>query len=226
LPFSATRVVKAIPEELLPWTLKGLWLEHVALDHGPAGCFLGATGMAQRTGLSPHTVERSRRILAAIGLLVKLDAPRGATAGWVPTLPDGCIPDTRTLTPEQLGAWRQRLVAHLAKWQPTIHRSERAEEPIGRQSGSRLAATRDENAAADRPPLPARTSRKTGSQPAGGMEKLEEVGEKPPTAVGGRARANSNGERRASPEMRSMRELVAVEMARAAAARRRREAKR
>ena len=206
LPFQATRVLKGVREVLLAWGMKGTWLEHFALDHGPEGAYLGANGMAARVGLSPETVESYRRELVSLGLLVKGDAPRGATAPWYPVIPPECIPTESRPRPDQLGVYVRLLEAHLAKRRAGARQSGKTEaRPVPPVTHTRIPQpTAPESAscatlpANPGPPLPTPTRSATGGLLPGGMEAVGvEVGENPPTShppseVGGRARQKSD----------------------------------
>jgi len=217
LPFCATRVVKAVDLKIVAWSFKGLWLEHFALDIGPEGCFLGATGMGQRVGMTPDQVEYGRRVLVTIGLMVKLPAPRGATAGWVPTLPSHCIPDVLRPSPAQLAVYVTRLESHLEPFH-TVLRQPWSSQRTPRQSSDGVHATRPGTPAPESTPLHAQTPKETGVDSSTGLEMLEKVGEKPPTSppskVGGIAHAPTTRSEEPDAQVRELVEQLARKKAR------------
>ncbi len=109
-PFSAGRVVKS--SLMLGETLKLLWLEHVALN-GEEGAFIGAGPMAQRLGTSRDTVERGRRELQRLGLLVLGPRSRGEAGTYYPTLPVACTPTSARPNVADVARLAQRLDDHI-----------------------------------------------------------------------------------------------------------------
>ncbi len=71
---------------------KRLWLEMMHLDQlkpdgSEPGCYAGAEILAQRTGWSVQKLERVRRELKAMGLVVNRDRPGYRNDTWYPTIP-------------------------------------------------------------------------------------------------------------------------------------------
>lgn len=110
-PFSATHVIKA--SLVLGDELKLLWLEHLALN-GPDGCYIGAGPMARRLGKSRRAVERGRRELVRLGLLLARPCLRGQTGTYYPTLPASCLPTARPGT-DEVGRLTERLDIHIGQ---------------------------------------------------------------------------------------------------------------
>lgn len=94
LPFSATRVIRAVPLALLGDFEKLLACEVFSLWNGPDGCYMGSGPMAQRLGCSRERVEVARRELMALGLMSTLKRPERRTASWYVLLPHDCTPRT------------------------------------------------------------------------------------------------------------------------------------
>lgn len=92
-PFIASRVLKALPVRVLSQGKKLVWLEIYGLDQGhPDGCYIGATPLARRLGVSTDQVEQDRRELQRLGLLRTVTRPGKRTASWYVVLPPECWP--------------------------------------------------------------------------------------------------------------------------------------
>lgn len=111
-PFAASRVLKALPPKVLSQGRKLLWLEIYGLDRGAGGCFMGATPLARRLGVSTDQVEQDRRELLRLGLLRTVLRPGKRTSCWYPCVPATCIPMTETPEDQEVFQCAERL-AHL-----------------------------------------------------------------------------------------------------------------
>lgn len=111
-PFSAGRVVKQ--SLMLDDSLKMLWLEHVALC-GPEGAYIGATALGQRIGKSREAIERGRRELMRLGLLIAGARGRGQTGTYFHTLPRECLPSSDRPTVAEVARLAERLDTHIRR---------------------------------------------------------------------------------------------------------------
>ena len=111
--FGAFRVVKA--STVLTDKQKMVWMELYALDQGDeVGCFIGATGLAERLGRSVASVEKRRRELVALGLLATETKPGRRTASWYVVVPTPCVPASDKPAPGDITMLRDRLDAVLS----------------------------------------------------------------------------------------------------------------
>lgn len=91
--FNATWVLEAARQ--LAWGEKAVWLKIYALQ-GPEGCYLTASQLGVRLGMTAETVETYRRRLRKLGLVVDRPRPGSRSGrGWYATLPPGCVPPGR-----------------------------------------------------------------------------------------------------------------------------------
>lgn len=126
LPYPGSgRVVKSC--SLLGDFLKLLWLEHVVLDKDQ-GAYIGAGPMGLRLGRSREMVERGRRELIRLGLLIRGECQRGKTGTYYPTLPTSCVPSLRP-TVAEVARLAERLDAHIRRVRGDSPGSEAASDP-------------------------------------------------------------------------------------------------
>ena len=157
LPWSATRVVRAVRAEYLSAGHKLVWVELWGLARTPRGAWISAVNLAQRLGMSRDTVGTYRRDLERLGLLVKAPARRGETATWRPSLPPDCIPAERP-TPREVDERARRLEQYVAGHRSGTHPREVADPGPSLPAHSRRdppgpgSASREEES--QRPPPP------------------------------------------------------------------------
>jgi hypothetical protein len=180
LPFPASgRVVKACL--LLGAELKLSWLEHVALDRSE-GAYIGASHMAQRLGVSRDSIERGRRELTRLGLLILGTRGPGQTGTYYPALPTRCIPSGRPAVAE-IARLAERLDEHIRRIRSGGVLAASLTTPPGGANAARLAAlvvpestTSAAALAALAPPPSDRERAQTGGTGAAAKSSREEVG--------------------------------------------------
>jgi hypothetical protein len=132
LPYRATRVLRAVPVEVLPVGLKLLWLEMYGLDNGDLGCTASAAYLAARLGFAARTVEEYRARLETLGLAWKVPSTRG----WHLTMPSDCIPAGERPEDEAVQACARILAAFLAPTVPTVDAAVDARSAPGKTYGA------------------------------------------------------------------------------------------
>ncbi len=95
--------------------IKLTWLEHLELDLGPEGAFIGAGQLGQRIGRCRESVERDRRELVRLGLLSTGARLNGRTATYFAVLPADCIPSTARPSVGVVADLAERLDAHIRR---------------------------------------------------------------------------------------------------------------
>lgn len=139
---------------LLNAAIKLCWLEHVVLD-GPDGAYIGAGPLGQRLGESRESIERHRRELMRLGLLVAGHRGPGKTGTYFPTLPAECVPPKRP-TPAEVARLAERLDAHIRRVRSGVNGD------TTRAAGDR---TVDATLASPRPPRTAEIPPQSGVSP-------------------------------------------------------------
>jgi DNA-binding CsgD family transcriptional regulator len=111
-PWTVMRVVKAVPDAALSPLMKLILLEHYGLENTSSGCWMGASRLARRLGLSPNTVKWARTELVKRGLLRHAGGGRGEAVRWYIEVPADCRTAAKP-TDEQVAFAAKRLAAYL-----------------------------------------------------------------------------------------------------------------
>ena len=195
-PFSGGRVVKATRG--LGDGAKLTWLEVQVFDRGEAGAWIGAGALAARLGMSRESIERHRRELKAVGLLVSVQRARGEAATWYCTLPEDCVPSARP-TGSEVTELAGRLDAHITRARSGV-KSDATARASGVNSAPQVASNPspmnrriDARVGAELTPLPAhaRGIERTSLLPAvevGGRKNLQPQGGEVAHATDGNGR--------------------------------------
>jgi hypothetical protein len=205
LRYSATHVPRAVKLELLPSGLKLVWMELHGLDNSPEGATMGASSLAARLGTKPDSVEKARRELVGLGLLVKLEAAPGVKAGWRCVLPDDCVPQSQKPGWQEVQALARRLEAHLtARLRTPVPQSGGPEHPTRipvRGTPVPQSGGFAETPPHDSPPVLAQNRENTpGPQPGGMDPRMEKDGKLPSFEDGERSHAPQRPKEQARPE--------------------------
>jgi len=182
LPLAAGHVVQAVSVNFLSAGLKDVWHVLHRFDRSADGCYLTASQLAEKIGMTEGTVETYRRELLGLGLVT-----RGAR-GWHVTLPADCIPRVARPGPAEVIERARRLEQALTRT-PVRVGPERARTPVRVEPEPRFGSVTpsDPN---PRSGVPAQSRPKSPEPPFGSVATtptavgVKAVGEKTPTAVG------------------------------------------